>query len=90
MRHATKRHRNVGSRRSPDNRTRNVSAFAALALPCLRPAGRIVAMKGAEAERELVEAERELAALGLACTELRQLRLPASGARRCLLVLQRR
>jgi 16S rRNA (guanine527-N7)-methyltransferase len=47
-------------------------------------------MKGAEGERELAEAESELTALGLFCTELRQLRLPASGALRCLLVLQRR
>jgi 16S rRNA (guanine527-N7)-methyltransferase len=64
--------------------------FASLALPCLQPRGRILAMKGAEGERELAEAESELTALGLFCTELRQLRLPASGALRCLLVLQRR
>jgi hypothetical protein len=38
----------------------------------------------------LAEAESELAALGVFCTELRQLRLPASGALRSLLVLQRR
>jgi 16S rRNA (guanine527-N7)-methyltransferase len=65
-------------------------AFAALALPCLQPRGRILAMKGAEGEKELAEAEGELAALGLVCTELQQLRLPTSGALRSLLVLQRR
>ena len=64
--------------------------FAALALPCLQPQVRIVAMKGAEGERELAEAGGELAELGLTCTEVRQLQLPASGARRSLLVLQRR
>jgi 16S rRNA (guanine527-N7)-methyltransferase len=68
----------------------SLPVFAALALPCLQPRGRILAMKGAEGERELAEAESELAALGVFCTELRQLRLPASGALRSLLVLQRR
>jgi 16S rRNA (guanine527-N7)-methyltransferase len=63
--------------------------FASLALPCLKPEGRIVAMKGAEGARELAEAEGELAKLGLVCTELRRLQLPASGAVRCLLVLTR-
>ena len=68
----------------------SLPVFAALALPCLQPRGRILAMKGAEGERELAEAESELAALGVFCTELRQLRLPSSGALRNLLVLQRR
>lgn len=68
----------------------SLPAFAALALPCLQSEGRILAMKGAEGERELAEAKNELATLGLVCTELRQLRLPASGALRSLLVLQRR
>lgn len=67
----------------------SLPVFAALALPLLQSEGRILAMKGAEGERELAEAKSELAALGLVCTELRQLRLPASGALRSLLVLQR-
>jgi len=64
-------------------------AFAALALPCLAPAGRIVAMKGAEGEEELAAAEPALAALGLVCSECRRLQLPAGGGRRTLLVLRR-
>jgi len=65
-------------------------AFAALALPCLRPGGRIVAMKGAEGERELAEGEEALTTLGLCCSEIRRLQLPVSGGRRTLLVLQLR
>jgi len=68
----------------------SLPVFASLALPCLQPRGRILAMKGAEGERELMEAESELASYGLFCTDLQQLRLPASGALRCLLVLRRR
>lgn len=64
-------------------------SFAALALPCLSSGGRIIAMKGAEGERELAEAREDLAGMGLVCTELRQLRLPASGGARTLIVLQR-
>lgn len=64
-------------------------SFAALALPCLRPGGRVVAMKGAEGERELEEAAAALAELGLARTALQTLRLPTSGALRTLLVFQR-
>lgn len=64
-------------------------AFARLALPCLAPEGRIIAMKGAEGEAELAQAQPALAALGLACTDLRRLTLPASGAARTLIVLRR-
>ncbi|ALC18302.1 16S rRNA m(7)G-527 methyltransferase [Desulfuromonas soudanensis] len=65
-------------------------AFAALALPCLAPGGRIVAMKGGDGVRELAEGSELLAGLGLECSEVRSLRLPASDAARTLIVLVRR
>lgn len=64
--------------------------LAMLAGPYLAPGGRLIAMKGAEGEAELAAAQVELAALGLACTARHHLRLPVSGAERCLLVLERR
>ena len=60
--------------------------LARLAAPCLAPGGRLIAMKGAEGEAELAEAQAELATLGFACTARHRLRLPVSGAERCLLV----
>jgi 16S rRNA (guanine527-N7)-methyltransferase len=63
--------------------------LARLAAPCLRPGGRLIAMKGTEGTLELAAAQKELSALGFACTEQQVLRLPVSGAERCLLVLTR-
>ena len=63
--------------------------LARLAGPCLAPGGRLIAMKGAEGAAELATAREELAALGFVCAERRELRLPLSGAERCLLVLKR-
>lgn len=63
--------------------------FAALALPCLAPAGRIIAMKGAEGEKELQQSSGALAGLGLVCREVQTLQLPRSGSHRCLIVLTR-
>lgn len=63
--------------------------FASLALPCLAPGGRLLAMKGPEGEGELTSSTTPLADLGLECTELRRLRLPVSGAARTLIVLTR-
>jgi 16S rRNA (guanine527-N7)-methyltransferase len=62
--------------------------LARLAAPCLAPGGRLIAMKGAEGVSELAAAQGELTALGFACTGQHHLRLPVSGAERCLLVLQ--
>ena len=56
-----------------------------LALPCLKPGGRIVAMKGAEGEKELLEITDWLALNGLCCSQRISLTLPSSGARRYLL-----
>jgi len=63
--------------------------LAKLAAPCLAPGGRLVAMKGAEGAAELAAAQAELETLGFVCTERQELRLPVSGAERCLLVLKR-
>ncbi len=67
-----------------------LAGFASLALPCLAPGGRIVAMKGAEGERELAEGREALLRLGLECREIRKLYLPASRSTRTLIVLVRR
>ncbi len=60
-----------------------------LALPCLRPGGRIVAMKGPEGESELPAAAALLESNGMQHREIVEIRLPASGAKRQLLVFQR-
>lgn len=68
----------------------SLPVFATMARPCLSPGGKIIAMRGAEVARELAEASQDFADLGLVCVERRHLRLPVSGAHRCLLVFQRR
>jgi 16S rRNA (guanine527-N7)-methyltransferase len=60
-----------------------------LASPCLAPGGRLIAMKGAEGLAELTAAQPELQRWGFTCTGQRRLRLPQSGAERCLLVLEK-
>jgi 16S rRNA (guanine527-N7)-methyltransferase len=67
----------------------SLSAFARQALPFLAGGGRIVAMKGPGGEEELELAGPELKRLGLCCLETRRIRLPASGVKRILIVLQR-
>lgn len=64
--------------------------LARLAAPLLTPGGRLVAMKGAEGAAELAAAQAELSELGWFCAAISPLRLPLSGAERCLLVLTRR
>ena len=61
--------------------------FVRLALPYLKPSGRMIAMKGPEGEQEVAEALAELADLGVACGEVNDLILPKSGARRKLIHL---
>ena len=63
--------------------------LARLAAPCLVPGGRLIAMKGSEGESELAAGQAELATLGFTCTGHHSLRLPVSGAERCLLVLEK-
>ncbi len=67
----------------------SLEQFARLALPCLARDGKIIAMKGAEGEGELLQAEPVLTALGLVPVECRGLTLPVSGARRTVIVLER-
>ncbi|BCR02947.1 ribosomal RNA small subunit methyltransferase G [Desulfuromonas versatilis] len=67
----------------------SLGGFLALGLPCLAQGGRLVAMKGAEGRQELDHAQPEIASLGLVCSELRELELPLSRARRTLLVFER-
>jgi 16S rRNA (guanine527-N7)-methyltransferase len=62
--------------------------FVSLALPCLAPGGRIVAMKGPEGESEVATAAPLLDRFGLHRREIRRLRLP-SGADRTLIILMR-
>lgn len=64
----------------------SLPAFLRLALPCLRPDGRVLAMKGAEGERELAAAQDELARLGVRHERTVRCRLPRSGAERTLLL----
>ncbi len=56
-----------------------------LALPCLKPDGSIVAMKGTEAENELAEVSDWMVLNQLYCSRQVSLELPQSGARRYLL-----
>jgi 16S rRNA (guanine527-N7)-methyltransferase len=69
-------------------------AFASLkdlisfALPCLKPKGTVVAMKGPEGEAELAEVGEWLVENGLRCTRQVSLVLPQSGAKRNLLFFQ--
>lgn len=60
-----------------------------LALPCLKPEGRVIAMKGPEGEGELAEASVALEKMGVACRDQIRLTLPASGFVRQLLVFDR-
>lgn len=67
----------------------DISTFVRLALPCLAPGGRIIAMKGAEGEAELAAAHRLLEQCGIRVEKVHRLSLPESGAQRTLLVLTR-
>lgn len=64
----------------------SLTGLLELALPCLRSAGKVIAMKGPEGESELGAAAEWLAAHDLVCVRRQVLQLPASGARRLLLV----
>ena len=56
-----------------------------LACPCLRPGGRIIAMKGPEGMRELQQAEESLKRHGLTCLRVHDITLPGSGSERKIL-----
>lgn len=59
-------------------------------LPLLRVGGRLVAYRGREGEREAEQAGRALAVLGGEVVAVRRLRLPASGAERTLVAVEKR
>lgn len=60
-----------------------------LGMPFLKPAGRLIAMKGPEGTRELSDCLDLLERQGLVVEKQQELRLPMSGAERTLLVLKR-
>lgn len=68
----------------------DVTLFAGLALPLLKPTGQIIAMKGREGREEALAAEKRLADLGVTIVDCIHLRLPSSGAERFLVVLKKR
>ncbi|MBE0502035.1 MAG: 16S rRNA (guanine(527)-N(7))-methyltransferase RsmG [Desulfuromonadales bacterium] len=65
-------------------------ALLELALPYVKPGGRIVAMKGPEGGRELVEVGKWLTENDLYCSQQIFLTLPGSGACRSLLFFARK
>jgi 16S rRNA (guanine527-N7)-methyltransferase len=67
----------------------SLPTLAGWAMPLLRPAGRLIAMKGPEGEVELAASREELRTLVVHCAEQRRLVLPGTGAERLLLVLER-
>lgn len=67
----------------------SLPAFAHLALPCLRPGGRLIVMKGPEGERELEEAAVSLRGMGIVHDDTQILQLPRSRAIRTLIVLKK-
>lgn len=65
----------------------DIPSFAAMALPVLKPDGRIVAMKGRNAAEEVAAAEGELAKMGGRVESVRNFPLPCSGDARSLVVI---
>lgn len=66
----------------------SLDQFAALALPCLLPGGLLVAMKGAEGERELATTMLKLQKSGFTDASCRCFHLPESGAERTLILMR--
>jgi 16S rRNA (guanine527-N7)-methyltransferase len=68
----------------------SLSGFVEMALPYLGEGGRLIAMKGPEGERELLEAGNWLSERAVVCEQRVVLQLPVSKARRCLLILSQK
>jgi len=66
----------------------DLASCAALARPFLQPGGRLIAMKGPEGEAEWLSSRTVFADLGYIPREIRNLRLPRSGAERRLLICE--
>lgn len=67
----------------------SLQLFAKFAIPCLAPGGRVIAMKGAEGEREYLDAKDDLKACGLIMETLEVFDLPKSKAKRVIVVFRR-
>jgi 16S rRNA (guanine527-N7)-methyltransferase len=65
----------------------DIPSFVAMALPVLKPSGRIIAMKGRNAAEEIAAAEDELAGMGVMVENVIDFTLPCSGDARSLIVL---
>lgn len=68
----------------------DIPSFVAMALPVLKPEGRIVAMKGRNAAEEVEAASAELDALGARVLEVIDFNLPDTGDARSLVVIGRK
>ncbi|WP_298431806.1 16S rRNA (guanine(527)-N(7))-methyltransferase RsmG [Geobacter sp.] len=67
----------------------DIPTFVRMALPCLAPGGRIVAMKGREGRGESEAARPALADLGVTLAEIQEFELPLTGDGRSLVVVVR-
>lgn len=68
----------------------DIPSFVAMALPVLKPEGRIVAMKGRNAAEEVEAASAELDALGARVVKVIDFNLPGTGDARSLVVIGRK
>ncbi|ACH41046.1 MAG: hypothetical protein ACD_75C01783G0001 [uncultured bacterium] len=67
----------------------DIPSFVAMALPVLKPEGRIVAMKGRSAAEEVEGAKDKLDALGAGVLEIIDFALPGTGDARSLVIIGR-
>jgi 16S rRNA (guanine527-N7)-methyltransferase len=67
----------------------HLSRLLHMADPFLKKTGRLIAMKGPDAESEIKETAEEMDKTGFVVESISKLRLPESGAERKLIVLQR-
>ncbi|MEA5112995.1 MAG: 16S rRNA (guanine(527)-N(7))-methyltransferase RsmG [Geobacteraceae bacterium] len=67
----------------------DLTAFAALGLPYLKPNGCMIAMKGRRGGEEAEDAENPLEELGVRIDSCIGLKLPVSGDDRCLVVMHK-
>lgn len=65
----------------------DIPSFVAMALPVLKPEGRIVAMKGKNAAEEISAAEDAMQKLGVQVESVHDFALPCSGDARSLVVM---
>jgi 16S rRNA (guanine527-N7)-methyltransferase len=65
----------------------DIPSFIAMALPVLKDDGRIVAMKGRNAEEEVAAAEAELTKMGVRVESVQEFSLPGCGDARALVVM---